>query len=661
MQSSGLLFAVVLATTARLLLGSAEAAAAEGNRIALVIGNSAYQNVDQLPNPRNDARAVGETLERLGFQVDTQLDLNQSDLQTAFREFGYRAELADVAVVFYAGHGIQVAGENYLLPVDAMLRRERDLSYEALSLSLVMDEVAQARLGLVIVDACRDNPLAERLRQSLGPVRSGVVGTGLARMDNVPSDTMVAFSTRPGAVAVDGAGQHSPYTEAFLRHLEEPGLELNLLFRKVRDTVLELTAQRQEPRTYDALGAEPFFFKESQPDQRPQIAAIEPLQVQDTVEATPLGIPPPSDPDGDRLSIQVTGLPRDGTVAVAGRAVAVGDVLSPHQLASATYTPSGQFTGDAGALAFLVRDDRAGLSIGSVTINVASANKPPVVAAQQMLRVRGIPLSIEPPVDPDGDPLTITVAAVPEHGEITRRGRAVAVGDVLGANQLAELMLEPSPEGASGTFAFEVMDPDGATATSVLQINLPALAMPAEPTTRAPEQTLAAASTPRQIDTGTSRAIEPAAPAPARVAARAPEHAVTRTRAVGIAADYIARRDSNIRAEPSPSGRRVGTVAEGRTVRVLGKVEGRDWYEVETGEGIKGYIYADLIEPVAPPPERAPATPIDRPPAPPPGSGCTTWGLCRRRPPVSLRRQPPRTGKCRLGRSTPDCSRLSRV
>ena len=127
---------------------------------------------------------------------------------------------------------------NYLLPVDAKLERERDLLYEALPLNLVMGEVAQAqKLGLVIIDACRDNPLAEQLRRTLGPIRSRLVGDGGA-MENLPSDTMIAFATRPGEVAVDGSGAHSPYTDALLQHLEEPGVELNLLFRQVRDTVL---------------------------------------------------------------------------------------------------------------------------------------------------------------------------------------------------------------------------------------------------------------------------------------------------------------------------------------------------------------------------------------------------------------------------------------
>jgi uncharacterized caspase-like protein len=236
----------------------------QGKRVALVIGNSAYKNAEKLQNPGNDARSIAEVLTRTGFEVTLGTDLDQPGMQQALRDFGLKAEEADVAVVYYAGHGVQVAGENYLLPVDATLERERDLLYEALPLNLVMGEVAQSqKLGLVILDACHDNPLAEHLRRILGPIRSRLVGDGLARIDNLPSGTMVAFATRPGEVAVDGTGPHSPYTTALLKHIEEPGLELNLLFRKVRDTVLEETAYRQEPRTYDALGDEPFYFSQA--------------------------------------------------------------------------------------------------------------------------------------------------------------------------------------------------------------------------------------------------------------------------------------------------------------------------------------------------------------------------------------------------------------
>jgi formylglycine-generating enzyme required for sulfatase activity len=601
--------------------GGAGAASAQDRRIALVVGNSAYRNAEELPNPRNDARAVGEALERVGFDVEIQLDLSQPALQDALREFGYQAESADVAVVFYAGHGIQVANENYLLPVDAMLRRERDLIYEALPLSLVMGEVAQARkLGLVIVDACRDNPLAERLRQSLGPIRSRLVGTGLARVDNVPSDTMIAFSTRPGDVAVDGSGGHSPYTEALLRHIEEPGLELDLLFRKVRDSVLELTAQRQEPRTYGALGAQPFYFKEPRPNQRPEIAEVEAVEVLDSAAAAPLGIPPPSDPDGDPVTVQVTGLPRDGTVAVSDRAVVIGDVLSPQQLAGATYDPSGQFTGEAGSFVFLVRDDRGGLSIGRIAITVTPSNKPPVVTAQQVLRVPVIPLNIEPPVDPDGDPLTITIVGLPERGQIKSGERTLEVGDELSAEELARLVLEPGPEGATGIFAFEVADPDGASATSALQINVPAfgpLAAPQIATTEteaAPEEPAAA-----EVEAVPEEPLEQAAVEPP--AAALPPRVVERPEPATTSAEYVALRTSNIRQGPSTETSRVGTVAEGATLRVLGKVEGREWFEIETDDGIKGYIYAGLVGPSSTsvaeaPVESAPEAPLEEEPAP---------------------------------------------
>jgi formylglycine-generating enzyme required for sulfatase activity len=615
-------------------LGVVGAASAQDRRIALVIGNSAYRNAEELPNPRNDARAIGEALERLGFEVDTQLDLTHTGLQDALREFGYQAESADVAVVFYAGHGIQVDNGNYLLPVDAMLRRERDLIYEALPLTLVMGEVAQAReLGLVIVDACRDNPLAERLRQSLGPIRSRMVGTGLARMDNVPSDTMIAFSTRPGEVAVDGSGGHSPYTEALLRHIEEPGLELDLLFRKVRDTVLELTAQRQEPRTYDALGAQPFYFKEPRPNQRPEIAEVEAVNVLDSAGASALGIPPPSDPDGDPVTVQVTGLPRDGAVAVSERAVVIGDVLSPQQLAEATYDPSGQFTGEAGSFVFLVRDDRGGLSIGRIAITVTPSNKPPVVTAQQVLQVPVIPLNIEEPVDPDGDPLTITIVRLPETGQIRSGERALEVGDELSAEELAGLVLEPESEGASGIFAFEVADPDGASATSALQINVPAfgpLAAPqvatAEPEA-APEEPVAALEEPA---TAESEVLpeEPVEQAATEPPAAARPSVVERSEPAATFAEYVALRDSNIREGPSTETARVGTVSEGATLRVLGKVEDREWFEVETGDGVKGYIYAGLIEPSSTPvaeepvavaeapAEPEPEAPVEEPPPP---------------------------------------------
>ena len=229
-------------------------------RVALVIGNSSYVSAPALPNPANDARAMSDTLRRLGFIVQEGIDLDAAGMESTLRAFGAAAEAADVALVFYAGHGIQVDGTNYLLPVDVTLNRERDLNYEAVSLDLILSEVSQAdKLAVVILDACRDNPFAGQLQAAMGPTRSAAVGRGLGRVD-APADTLVAFATRDGAVADDGDGANSPYTAALLQHLDEPDLEIGHYFRKVRDTVIASTRGRQEPFVYGSLSAQLFFF-----------------------------------------------------------------------------------------------------------------------------------------------------------------------------------------------------------------------------------------------------------------------------------------------------------------------------------------------------------------------------------------------------------------
>ncbi len=241
--------------------GGTAQAQADLKRVALVIGNAAYANAPQLANPRNDARAMSASLRNLGFIVEEGIDLDTAGMYGAVRAFGALAETADVALVFYAGHGIQVDGINYLLPTDVSLARERDLNYEGVPLELIMSEVSQTkRLGVVILDACRDNPFAQDLARAMGPTRSALVGRGLARVEAAPADTLVAFATRDGAVADDGDGVNSPYTTALLRHLQEPGVEIGQYFRKVRDTVLDETNGRQEPFVYGSLSADQFYL-----------------------------------------------------------------------------------------------------------------------------------------------------------------------------------------------------------------------------------------------------------------------------------------------------------------------------------------------------------------------------------------------------------------
>ena len=253
--------ALVLCAAPTLLGSEAFAQAEKERRAALVIGNSAYRNSTPLPNPLKDARAVADALKRLGFAVTDGYDLTNAEMVQKLRAFGRSAEGASVALVFYAGHGLQVAGRNYLLPVDAALEREQDLRYEAVALDTILDEAQPAkRLRIVILDACRDNPFAVRMARALGATRSASVGRGLAQVADIQTDTLIAYATAADAVAEDGTGGNSPYTAALLEQLDKPGLEINLLFGRVRDSVFKATSGRQRPFTYGSLGGEPFYL-----------------------------------------------------------------------------------------------------------------------------------------------------------------------------------------------------------------------------------------------------------------------------------------------------------------------------------------------------------------------------------------------------------------
>jgi tetratricopeptide (TPR) repeat protein len=230
-----------------------------GRRVALVIGNSNYTSVPALPNPRRDARALAEALRNVGFaSVTLAEDLPRDKLVDTLRAFATEAEKADWAVIYFAGHGIEIGGVNYLIPVDARLLSDRDAQFEAVSLEQVLGAVEGAhKLRLVLLDACRENPFARQIRRT---VAARSIGRGLARIEPGPG-TLVAYAARDGQVALDGDGTNSPFTAALLKHLKEPGLEINKLFRVLHDDVMEATESRQEPYTYGALpGREDFYF-----------------------------------------------------------------------------------------------------------------------------------------------------------------------------------------------------------------------------------------------------------------------------------------------------------------------------------------------------------------------------------------------------------------
>ena len=228
-------------------------------RVALVIGNSKYVHTSTLPNPGNDARAVAAALRRLGFtEVFEHYDVSREKMGRALRDFGDRAEGAEWAVVFFAGHGLEMNGSSYLIPVDAELKRETHVSDEAISLFQIQAKVdAATKLGLVILNSCRNNPFLARMIRSTA-TRS--LSRGLSPVEP-EGNVLVAYAAKHGTTAEDGAGEHSPFTEALLASIEEPGLEINFLFRKVRDRVRQATEKRQEPFLYGTLGSEPLYFK----------------------------------------------------------------------------------------------------------------------------------------------------------------------------------------------------------------------------------------------------------------------------------------------------------------------------------------------------------------------------------------------------------------
>src|ERR1700751_3062736 len=224
-----------------------------GKRIALVIGNSAYRNVARLANPANDAAVLADTFRRANFDVvDARNDLSISEMRRTLRDFGGKARDADIAVIYYAGHGLEVNGRNYLVPVDAQLETDTDVYDEALPLDRVVVAVESAKqLQLIILDACRDNPFSKTMKRTVA-MRS--VGRGLAQVDLSSPNTMIAFAAKAGSTAADGDARNSPFALALSAHLTTPGMDLRKAFGYVRDDVMKATNNRQEPFIYGSLG-----------------------------------------------------------------------------------------------------------------------------------------------------------------------------------------------------------------------------------------------------------------------------------------------------------------------------------------------------------------------------------------------------------------------
>ncbi|WP_049824139.1 caspase family protein [Bradyrhizobium ottawaense] len=234
-----------------LMCGSAHAE----RRMALVLGNSAYKSVPKLSNPANDAALVGGMFKKAGFDwIDIKTDLNGSEMRKALRDFGQRARDAEVAVIYYAGHGIELDGTNYLIPTDASLETDSDVLDETVALDRALFAVEPAKqLRLIILDACRDNPFAKTMKRT---VAARAIGRGLAKIEPTSPNTMIAFAAKAGSTASDGDSKNSPFAAALVERLPTPGLDLRKAFGFVRDDVLKNTSYKQEPYVYGSLGGD---------------------------------------------------------------------------------------------------------------------------------------------------------------------------------------------------------------------------------------------------------------------------------------------------------------------------------------------------------------------------------------------------------------------
>lgn len=258
---------------ARIALAAASAAIDVDRRVALVIGNSSYENGLALPNPVNDASDVAAALSKLGFEVLLKTDLDKKGMDRAFAEFAGKVIEADAALFYYSGHAMELGGRNYLMPIDAQLKTEDDARYEMARADDVLEDIRQAKgIKIFVLDSCRDNPLATALKMRS---RSGGLTRGLAKIAN-GDGVLIAYATQSGDVAADGVGRNSPFTTAFLANIAAPNLEIGQLFRKIATEVSKATGGEQVPEFSISGDVPEFYLSALPPDGGGEVATSPP-------------------------------------------------------------------------------------------------------------------------------------------------------------------------------------------------------------------------------------------------------------------------------------------------------------------------------------------------------------------------------------------------
>jgi TPR repeat protein len=348
-------FVRVLTISLCVLFLTAEAALAAGKRVAFVVGNGAYKAVAELANPKNDALAVSESLRKVGFEVVTAIDLNREDLDQSIQKFIRSLSGAELSVFYYSGHGVEVGGENRIIPVDAVLANESALEVETISLQTIMMEMrSNSQAQLLYLDACRDNPFAVKKFLVGADEIKKQVGRGLAK-EKATIGSLIAYATEPGNIALDGDGKNSPFTAAILRHSFAENVDVQTALMQVTQDVWESTHEKQRPWSNVTL-VQPVFLNgvivKTVEAETPTAAAqkvetpndVTPVEISSKLSTIGLGAQQVLTEDEIRslshvATFKLAKMPDSGTVSAGGEALAEGTAVDAAALATLKFEP----------------------------------------------------------------------------------------------------------------------------------------------------------------------------------------------------------------------------------------------------------------------------------------------------------------------------------
>ncbi|TBD11922.1 caspase family protein [Rhizobium ruizarguesonis] len=491
------LCAYLLIVAAMLLsIGTAFAAITEesGRRVALVIGNSVYKTLPSLPNPANDVEEVASTLRAAGFDVTIGVNVDRIGLEDTVRRFLRSTSNAEAGLIYYSGHGIQVGGQNFLVPVDATLETPYDVETQTMPLDLILNHLKQnSRVQLIFLDACRNNPfnaqkfwMAEKL-EPVGATR------GLARIDS-DLGSLIAFSTEPGQVALDGTGALSPYSESFIKRASEPNKEIRQVLTDVRRDVIAMTGGKQVPWENSSL-MDSFYFIPAPPP--PSVESMQQVSVPEGAATTKLPISPPHDETGSALLVTLNQLPKTGKLSFDGKPVEQGAKMPAAALTALTYDSSGVAAGTVGLIGYTVSDPYGQATQGVVAITVSADAGAKLAQLEQEKQVRladadaylktlprdvsttiGVgPVEASLPVVPASvAEMTFKVAALPDKGTLRAGDRVIGLGHVLEAADIPALSYEPQigTENQSSALTLQAANDDLPPATVTFKPTLDA-------------------------------------------------------------------------------------------------------------------------------------------------------------------------------------------